>query len=472
MAKQESLTQEKFDEMVARLAAQRDALLALIRPLSHTMRSWKPNDSQWNIHEILLHIGSSECAFVSRLGKYISAPSEVTLFRFLSQSREIVLARLRQLDDEERNHEFADGWTAVRVLNELLSHEQAHIAQIEATIAQWRLHFWARLAAERAGLFATLLGLSEEQLISAEPEPGWTIKDLLVHIGFWDGFHTNRMQMVVDGRIHEIMEIGDDADMDAFNAKLLAKYKETPLEQAIAMLQKERSGFKQLLNRLSDAELQNQIRLPWGWRTHLRVWARWRYQHDVEHAQKIQAWRDAQPREAKRHVGPKAVLRALLRTCRQEFVALLPLLPESERNNRPVCGVWTMKDLVGHVTAWAEVGGVAVAQALAGETPNLPPITDFEQWNLDQAAQRAETSWETIWEAYEASYQTLLSGLDALSDEALAAEFIAPWGPKYSLYRWLTIWPLHEREHAVDVRHALNLTRWPKQLREHPQANS
>ena len=472
MAKRESLTQEKFDERVMQLTAQREELLDLIRPLSHTMRSWKPNDSQRNIHEILLHVGSSECAFVSRLGKYISAPSEVTLFRFLSQSRELVLARLHQLDDEERNREFADGWTAVRVLNELHSHEQAHIAQIEATITQWRLHFLARLAAERAGLFATLLGLSEEQLTTVEPEPGWTIKDLLVHIAFWDGFHTNRMQKVADGRIHEIMEIGDDADMDAFNAKLLAEHKTMPLEQTLAMLQKERSGFTQLLKRLSDAELQNQIRLPWGWRTHLRVWARWRYQHDLEHAQQIQAWRDAQPREAKQHIGPRAVLRGLLSSCRKEFVALLPLLPESEWNSRPVCGVWTMKDLVGHLTAWAEVGVQAMNHVLAGESPALEPIADFEQWNLDQAAKRAETPWETIWEAYEASYQTLLTGLDELTDEALAIEFNTPWGSRISLYRWITIWPLHEREHAVDVRHALNLTRWPKQLREHPQANS
>ncbi|MEZ4590138.1 MAG: DinB family protein [Chloroflexota bacterium] len=130
MAKQKSLTQEKFDEMVAQLTTQRETLLGLIRPLSHTMRSWKPNDSQWNIHEILLHLGSSECACVSRLGKYISAPSEVTLMRFLNQSRETVLARLTELDEDERNQAFADDWTAVRVLNELLSHEQATLLRL------------------------------------------------------------------------------------------------------------------------------------------------------------------------------------------------------------------------------------------------------------------------------------------------------------------------------------------------------
>ncbi len=470
MAKTELLTQEKFDELVGRLEAQRETLLGLIRPLSLTMRNWKPNDSQWNIHEILLHVGSPECRIVSRLGTYVPAPSEVTLVRFLYQSRAAVLARLNQLDEKERNQEFADGWTAVRVLNELLRHEQTHIAQIEEIIAQWRLHFLARLAAERASLYTSLLGLSAEQLTNAEPVPGWTIKDLLAHVAFWDGFHTNRMQMVADGRLHEIMEIGDDADMDTFNAQLLAENKTMPLAQAIAMLQKERGGVLQRLKRLDDKTLQSQIRLPWGWRTHMRVWARWRYQHDAEHTQQIRSWRDTLPQEKKQANGPAYLLRALLRACRKEFVSLLPLLPEDEWESRPVCGVWTMKDLVGHLTAWAEVGVGAMSQVLAGEAPKLAPIADFEQWNLDEAAKRAELPWETIWEAYEASYQALRSGLDELTDVQLALELTTPWGAQISLFRWLTIWPLHEREHAIDVRHALDLTRWPRRLAEHPQA--
>jgi hypothetical protein len=274
---------------------------------------------------------------------------------------------------------------------------------------------------------------------------------------------------VVDGRIQEIIEIGDDADMDAYNAKLLAKQKVLPLEQAIARLQKERSGFMQLLKRLDDLELQSQIRLPWGWRTHMRVWAKWRYQHDAEHAGHIRAWRDELPRDEKRSDGPKYLLRALLKACHKEFVALFSLLPESEWESRPVCGVWTMKDLVGHLTAWAEVGVAGLAQMLEDETPNLKPISDFNAWNMERAAERADLPWETVWQAYEASYQTLLKGLDELTAKQLAEEFDTPWGSHISLYRWLTIWPLHEREHAIDVRHALNLTRWPRRLTEHLQ---
>jgi DinB superfamily len=464
-----AFTRNEFEQQLETINAQREELLELIRPLSSAMRNWKPNDEQMNIHELLLHIGGSECWYVSKLGKRISAPNEVTLIRYLHQSREIVLDQLNQLTDGQLAQEFDDGWYVVRVLERILAHEREHIDQIHEILAQWRQDLNARLAAERAYLFTVLLGLSEAQLMTAEPTPGWTAKDFLAHIAFWDGFHTQRMQMVADGRLREIMEVGDDGDLDAFNEKLLTEQKEIPLKQTFAMLQKERSGFQQLLKRLNDVELQSQIRLPWGWRTHLRVWAKWRYLHDMDHAQQLEVWRKNLPQEDRRANGPAYLLRALLKACHKEFVALLPLLPESEWGSSPVCGVWTMKDLIGHLTAWAEVGGTGVTQALAGKTPTFEPIADFEAWNLAEAAKRADWSWDAIWQAYEAAYQVFLSGLDTLSEDQLALEFKAPWGVQTSLYRWLTIWPLHEREHAVDVRAALNLTRWPRRLTEHPQ---
>jgi hypothetical protein len=444
---------------------QREELLGLIRPLSSGMRNWKPNDEQMNIYELLMHIGSSECWLVSKLGKPVSTPSEVTLMRYLHQSREIARDQLNQFNDAQLEQEMDDGWHLDRVLKQILAHEREHIDQIHDILAQWRLDLIARLAAERAFLFSSLLGFSEAQLTTLEPMAGWTVKDLLAHIAFWDGFHTNRMQMVADGRIREVMEVGD---YDVFNERLLLEQKEMPLEQAFGMLQKERSGFFQLLKRLDDVELQAQIRLSWGWRTHLRVWAKWRYLHDMDHAQQLVAWKESLPQEDKRADGPAYLLRALLKACHREFVTLLPLLPESESDSRPVCGVWTMKDLIGHLAAWAEVGGMALAQALAGETVAIEPIADFEAWNMAEAAKRADLPWETVWEGYEASHQAVVAGLDELSQEQLAVEFKTPWGANTNLFRWLTIWPLHEREHAVDVRAALNLTRWPRRLTEHP----
>ncbi|VAW43489.1 hypothetical protein MNBD_CHLOROFLEXI01-2379 [hydrothermal vent metagenome] len=460
------LTRTQFEQYLERMQVQREELLGSIRPLSSGMRNWKPNDEQMNIHELLMHIGSSECWLVSKLGQSVSIPSEVTLMRYLHQSRGIMRDQLNQFNDAQLEQEFDDGWHTDRVLKQILAHEREHIEQIHDILAQWRLDLIARLAAERAFLFSSLLGFSEAELITLEPMAGWTVKDLLAHIAFWDGFHTNRMQMVADGRIREVMEVGD---YDLFNERLLQEQKEMPLEQAFGMLQKERNGFSQLLKRLDDVELQAQIRLSWGWRTHLRVWAKWRYLHDMDHAQQLKAWKESLPDMNRRAVGPAYLLRALLKACHKEFVSLLSLLPESDWSSKPVCGVWTMKDLIGHLDAWARVGGMALTQTFAGQTPIIEPITDFEGWNMTEAAKRADLPWETVWEAYETSHQALIAGLDELSQEQLAVEFKTPWGANNSLFRWFTIWPLHEREHAIDVRHALNLTRWPKRLTEHSQ---
>ncbi|MCA9946655.1 MAG: hypothetical protein KC449_24405, partial [Anaerolineales bacterium] len=81
MTKDNQLSRTQFETLMQRLAAQRETLLAEVRPLSGTMRNWKPNDTQRNINEILMHLGSEECRCVSRLGQKLSAPSEVTLMR-------------------------------------------------------------------------------------------------------------------------------------------------------------------------------------------------------------------------------------------------------------------------------------------------------------------------------------------------------------------------------------------------------
>ncbi|MCA9955413.1 MAG: DinB family protein, partial [Anaerolineales bacterium] len=109
MTHTDPLTQTQFEASLEKLHALREQLLGVIRPLSHTMRNWKPNDDQLNIHEILMHIGIQECEWVSKLGQTVSAPSEVTLMRYLHQSREVVLARLQQLSEAQLAETFADG---------------------------------------------------------------------------------------------------------------------------------------------------------------------------------------------------------------------------------------------------------------------------------------------------------------------------------------------------------------------------
>ncbi len=58
-------------------------------------------------------------------------------------------------------------------------------------LALWRKQLLARLAAERVYLLQQYWGLPAD-MICRYPmnEQGWTAKDLLAHIGFWDAFYT------------------------------------------------------------------------------------------------------------------------------------------------------------------------------------------------------------------------------------------------------------------------------------------
>jgi uncharacterized protein (TIGR03083 family) len=386
---------------------------------------------------------------------------------------------LRQLTDEQLNQVVYRGaadqpghrWTLHRVLRRILEHEREHIEHTREILGLWRLHTLARLAAERVYLLQQLWGLDEETL-SASPVSHdqaaipWTAKDLLAHVGFWDAFQSERMSKVMDGRIEEIQSTGGKAGMAVRNAELYTQYKDVPLELALAMCLKERSGFLATVARISDVDLHSPLQLPWGWRTSMHVWLGWRHKHDAEHARELARWRKKLPPEIRRlRRGPKFVLRALLKATRKALVTLVALLPEAERTTRPVCGLWTLKDLVGHLTDWERVGVYGLQQIVAGYTPEFEQtITDFDAFNAAHAAARQDQPWEQVWAEFQVTRQTLLNLLADLSEEALARSFATPWGTTVTSYRWVSIWSHHEHEHTVDIRRALRLPSWPKRL--------
>jgi hypothetical protein len=339
---------------------------------------------------------------------------------------------------------------------------------IGENLATWRRHLLARLAAERTYFLRPYMALDEETLATHRVVEQWTAKDLLAHVGVWDAFQAQRMSLVLDGRLDDVQQVGGEAGMAARNAELYERYRDVPLEQALAIGLKERSGFLATLARISDADLHRELEFPWGWRTRMAVWAELRYQHDAEHATHLAQWRETLPQEARRQVGPKYLLRAYLKAARKEFLAAVALVAAAERDSRPVCGVWTLKDLVGHLTDWEKVGVDGLQQLIAGVTPEFDePIPDFDSFNARNAAARRDQPWEQVWADFEATRRTLLDLFDRLAGDHLQRTFVAPWGRPLNAYVWMLVWPGHDQEHAIDLRGSLELSDWPKRLTAH-----
>ena len=332
----------------------------------------------------------------------------------------------------------------------------------------WRLELLARLAAERNYLLRQLWGLSETTLTTIPVMDDWTAKDILAHIAFWDGFVTERMSWVVNGRLSEMPSIGGQSAIDALNLERHQQFKNVPLEAVIATLLKERSGLHALLKRIPDHDLHRQLRLADGHRTRMKSWLRSRWRHDADHAQALAIWRKRLPDDLKRQrLGPQYLLRTMLQAARKEFLKTADLIPESERTTKPVCGTWTLKDLIGHLTDWEKVGLDGLQQLTAGQIPEFdtPIAYPFDPFNNKNTAVRQEQSWDEVWTDFTQTRQQFITHFDAMPESQFTQQFIAPWQQAINGYAWLSIWPGHDREHALDIRATLNLNHWPRRLK-------
>jgi uncharacterized damage-inducible protein DinB len=307
-------------------------------------------------------------------------------------------------------------------------------------------------------------GISAETLTTIPAADSLTFKDVLLHVAAWDAVNTERISLVRERRFAELQELSQ-AILDQRNAELAVEFQAVPLEQALAASLKERAGFLAALKQMSDADLHRRITMPSGKRTQIRTWARWRFLHDMGHADELVAWRSSQSPQVVRQAGPKSVLRAIFGATRKEFLSLLDLIPAEERTSRPVCGVWSLKDLVGHLTDWERVGIDGLCQLADGETPEFAyTIPDFDSFNNANAAVRADQPWADVWADFVKTRQDFTDLFAQMPEAALTRLVPTPWGSTIPGYLWVVVWSGHEHEHAIDVRAALNLRNWPRRL--------
>ena len=177
------------------------------------------------------------------------------------------------------------------------------------------------------------------------------------------------------------------------------------------------------------------------------------WRHDRAHAEEIAAWREEGGLETQ--AGTKSVLVAALAAAREELAAAAALVPKEERSSRPVCGVWTLKDLLGHIADWEWFCVESLRQFSAGEATRVQHDGGVDAWNKAQAAIRRDDKWQTVWDEFHAARQALQATLARFSQADLDEPFPNPWDPDGTPYRWIQIFQEHDREHARDIRIAV-----------------
>jgi hypothetical protein len=322
----------------------------------------------------------------------------------------------------------------------------------------WRLELLARLAAERSYLLRQLWALDEATLTAVPVNNGRTAKDIIAHVAAWDSLVLSRLRLVGNGRIHQIEPLGVGENRAAFNTELHQRYQNSSLKLALAFALRERSNLIYAFNQLSDAELEDRFTLPWGEETSRRDWLGQRYEHDAIHAAELETWRKTLPPAAKRQIGPKLVLRAILKATRQEFTTLVDLFPPDERAGKPVHGDWTLKDLVGHLADWEQLIVDGLRQLLLDQTPQFAvTISDFAAFDESRVQARRPQPWRQVWQDFNRSRKMLDDVFQQFPELFLSHTLVTPWDKEMPAYFWLTICFGHDHEHAAHLRQALSL---------------
>ena len=131
-------------------------------------------------------------------------------------------------------------------------------------------------------------------------------------------------------------------------------------------------------------------------------------------------------------------------------------LGESDVTGPPVEGIWTIKDLLGHLTAWEQTLIEPLAAFAAGEPFEAENISDHDAWNHAQAVKRSSASLAQIQDELDAKRQELLANLDKLSDIQWEQSFRAPWGDQNTIIEMIDGLAWHEEEHTKSILRILS----------------
>jgi hypothetical protein len=154
------------------------------------------------------------------------------------------------------------------------------------------------------------------------------------------------------------------------------------------------------------------------------------------------------PTSDQRPAPRKQTLRAELDAARQELLAAIARIPGGERSSRPVCGAWTLQDVLGHIADWERLGADGLAQMAAGQAPHVEHVTDIDAWNAAQVDARRGQSWERVWEDLHKARRALTETLERMSQAELEQTYPFPWGPEGTPCRWIAVYVDHDRSHA------------------------
>ena len=140
----------------------------------------------------------------------------------------------------------------------------------------------ARIRSGRAQFESALAPFSDDQMLAPNLHGGWSLKDLIAHLGFWEQHTTLRFNALLRG----VEPPDEDLTLDELNARVYAQNQYKPLAEVRLA---EQAAYEQLLllvENATDNDLFNPQRFAW---TEGKPFAEWIENNTFGHYEEHQA---------------------------------------------------------------------------------------------------------------------------------------------------------------------------------------
>jgi uncharacterized protein (TIGR03083 family) len=142
-----------------------------------------------------------------------------------------------------------------------------------------------------------------------------------------------------------------------------------------------------------------------------------------------------------------------LRAARQKLLDALEGLPQDAMLRPGAMGMWSVKDILAHLTAWESELVTALSKLDPRQMPAILKIDDIDEWNEDQYHTAAPRPLSDVLVDFHGVHRHLLRAVEALDDKTLGDPRRFRWMEGEPLsYLVLENAILHEQEHAENIR--------------------
>ena len=141
----------------------------------------------------------------------------------------------------------------------------------------------------------------------------------------------------------------------------------------------------------------------------------------------------------------------ILTLLERSHATMLAQLNEVDKQ-RKIYPLWTIREIIAHLSGWDDAVIGFVNALLKGETPPTPAPRGAEVYNEETVSTREGLSYDHIVREYVDTRSKLLNMVRQIPEEMVTKKSILPWGEEGSLEDIFRIFGPHEMEHAMDVK--------------------